>query len=298
VTDKMVIEGSIIRHIREQVIAEAPLADMAPHLITRLPTIFPVLPSTGATRYLGFDPQSHRGLILVELQPRTHNIVVQHQPLAHSRYRQDAERRNADDKSVFKVALPFTYFLFAFNVRETLPGILSNFTVDGASLWFRREPIREYTDTLIPAQVPNVDSGGGICWGSTVRPQNSLSAHIDAMINEFFHTTFNEDLGHRTPFGTSLLEWERNSVNPMAYYNWPMWEEEFDAITLNDLWQRNIHGIPAPDVMQLNPSFVEMPELPPEFTVLYAKEWLAALPEAARNRMITAATQVQEQVTA
>lgn len=290
-TDRLIIEGQVIRHVRETVVSEAPLDSLASRLVTRLPTTFPTLPSAAATRFLAFDPNAGRGLILLEVKPRHHTIQVMHHG---GTYPEDAARADADHISRFRVLLPYTYFVFPFSTRE-INGQMTNFTVDGGSLYWRKDPYRHDDPTLVIAPVPNVDNGGGICWGSTARPGRSLSEHLDALVNEFFLTQFNEDLGHRTPFGTSLTEWERNSQSGLDFLSWPFWDsDQAHSVTMESIWTQNIGGARLPNMADINPSFVEIPPLPEDFTVARAQQWLAQLNPGQRRRLSAAITLNEE----
>lgn len=281
-TDKIVIEGNLMRHIRTSVISEAPLDSISEHLITRLPTIFPVLPSAGPTRYIGFDPNTQRGMMIVEIPPRTRSINVAH---SGDRYREDA----AANKTGWRVTFPFTYFVFPFHTMELTGGRIREFTIGNTGLFWRKETFRNAdADFFHIAAVPNVDTGGGICWGSTITPQGSLSEHIDAMINTFFTSTFNQDLGHRTPFGTSLTQWEKDSEQPLNYLNWELWNEETN-VNIEQLWAIFAQDqVPPVNMAELNPAYVDIPELPQNFTVLRAREWLQSLTPQHRARLAVA----------
>lgn len=285
--DRIVIEGSMIRHVRETLISEAPLESLSQHLVTRLPTIFPVLPSAGPTRYIGFDPNTQRGLMIVEVAPRTRSIQVRH---ASGQYPDDEARAGRSAVGTFRVNFPFSYFVFPFRTSEQTDGALTNFTIGNTALYWRKEPFRDAaTDQFYIAQCPNIDTAGGICWGGTINPEGSLSAHVDAMINEFFTTQFNEDLGHRTPFGHSLIQWEDDSQTPLSYLGWPMFGTRGLGQTIENIWNTWAHNrAPIPNMAELNPAFVDIPELPQNFTVLRARQWLDTLPAQTRTRFVAA----------
>lgn len=291
--DKVEIEGSVIRHIRTTVMSEAPLSEVQPRLVTRLATVFPVLPSAAPTRYLEFDPNTGRGILITEQAPQLRRIRVRHTRGRDAVYRDDAAREaDSDGASAWNVMFPYTYFVFPFRMTEQTAGRLSSFTIDGTMLLFRRDPFRSQEDTFWNARTPNVDNGGGICWGGTLSPQPSFSAHIDYMINTFYTSTFNQDLGHHTPFNNSLTEWEAHS-GPLDYLTWPMWDGP-GAQNINAIRAYLVGGQPVPNIAELNPAFVALPELPQNFTVLRAQQWLNSLPEGARRRFVVALSTTPE----
>lgn len=281
-TEQLIIEGDIVRHVRTETLQESPLASLAPFLTTRLATTLPVLPQH-PVRYISFDPESSRGLMLVETPPKRHVMQVRHAS-SGSRYAEDAQRRDADGLSRFNVMLPYQYFAYGFQVA-TRGEALTDFGVRQSFLYWRRDPIRTPSDTLFPARCPNVDGYGSICWGSTNSDSSSLSARIDDLVNNFFTTIFNEDLGHHTPFDTSLTQWETDSENPLAYRDWPMWNSE--GIPLSDIAAR-MGEAPPTNVAELNPTHVDLPVLPTNFTVARAREWLDSLSDGARRRISAA----------
>jgi hypothetical protein len=281
--DKIIIEGDTVRHVREETLSQATLASLAPHLTTRLPTTHPVLPQNPA-RFVYFDPEAGRGLILIERKPQQHTIAVRHRGTS---YAADAARRDADGFSRFAVQLPFQYFAYTFRNQVNVPGQLINFTVDKSFLFWAREPIRAPNDVVYVAPCPNVDTSGSICWGGTISDSSSLSARLDDLVNNFFTTTFNEDLGHRTPFGNSLLDWETNSTEPLAYRSWPFWDSA-TAIPVSGI-ATHIGEAPPTNIAELNPSHIDLPTLPANFTVARAREWLDGLSDGARRRILMAA---------
>lgn len=285
-TEQIIIEGDVARRVRMEVLDETLLANLAPHLTTRLATTLPVLPQNPA-RFINFNPETGDGIILIETRPRRHIIQVQHRS---DRYARDAERRDDDGLSRFNVQLPYQYFAYAFTFH-TRQDALANFTVGAAFLFWAKEPFREPTDTLYVASCPNVDSSGSICWGSTRSDASSLSAKLDDQVNNFFTTIFNEDLGHMTPFGTSMLEWEEASEDPLAWRTWEYWDNA-RAMTVEEIAD-HISAAPLTNMAELNPAFVAIPPLPENFTLARAQEYLSSLNPGAHRRLAAALATVQ-----
>ena len=165
-----------------------------------------------------------------------------------------------------------------------------NFTIDSSYLFWAKDPIRAATDPVWIAPVPNVDGAGSICWGTTDSDSSSLSAKIDDLVNNFFTTTFNEDLGHRTPFGTSLTQWETNSVDPLAWREWVFWNST--SMEVSAIAARMGSAEPT-NMAELDPSFLDLPILPPNFTVLRAREWFDGLSAGAQRRLLLATREAE-----
>lgn len=280
--EQIIIEGDVVRHVRTELLAESQFSELAPFLTTRLATTLPVLPQH-PVRYISFDPDNGRGLMLVETKPGRHIIQVRH---TGDRYQLDAERRDEDGLSRYNVQLPYQYFAYPFTMVTGADQALRSFTVGRAFLFWAKDAIRDLADTVHPARCPNVDEAGSICWGSTSSDSTSLSARIDDLVNNFYLTIFNEDLGHLTPFGTSLLDWENESDDPLAWRDWDYWNN-VRAVPLNEI-TTYLGSAPPTNMASLDPSFVDMPELPTNFTVARAQTYLESLSPGAHRRLLAA----------
>lgn len=289
-TERFVIEDDVVRQERIEVIRTLPLEAVANRLVVKAPATFPLLPASAPTRFLAYDENTGLGYIILEKQPRKHTIQVRHYS---GNYPDDEERADENGIARFDVLLPYHYFGFAFRKRANQTA----FTVYDGQLFFRKTPYTE-TDTLLwPAATPNVDDAGGICWGATVHPHPTMAEHIDAMVNEFFVSVFNEDLGHFTPFGHSLTEWEENSEPFGAWMDWPYWDNVAPR-TLDQVIADFGDGLPRErDMYTLNPAFVELPEMPENFSVARAVEWLNGLRPEQRHRIVLAASRTAEATT-
>lgn len=291
-TDRVVIEGGVIRHERIETVSQAPLESISEHLVRRIGVTLPVLPAN-PVRYMEFDGETNRGLMLVEKAPGLKYIRVAHE----SEYYEDDYQRvdaagDAGQAGTWRVQFPWQYFAFPFRVRVTGAGVMHDFVIDNTLLYWSRDQFRATDAQLMPAPTPNVDSNGRICWGYTRAVNTSLGERIDDYINNFSTTTFNEHLGHITPFGTSLTQWEANSPtdNPMAWRDWPIWNNPpYDYRTVDQIPKED--GV-TPTAAQLDPTYIELPPMPQNFTVARAREYLLALSEPARQRLIVAAQQL------
>ncbi len=293
-TDRVVIEGGLARHERIEVVSQVPLESIAQHMVKPMATVLPVLPAN-PVRYVQFDGESNRGLLLVEKKPSLSHIRVAHNGNV---YEDDAGRNDATTTEggragSWRVQFPWQYFAFPFRVSVQGPGVLHDFVIDNTLLYWARDQFRSTDAKLYPAPTPNVDQDGRICWGYTRQVNTSLSERIDDYINSFTTTTFNEHLGHVTPFGHSLTEWERNSPadNPLAWRDWPIWEERAH-ITVTEI-PHDEPATPIP-VARLDPTYVALPPVPEQFTIARAREYLNDLPDAARQRFILAVQELAE----
>lgn len=278
-TDQIVLEGSVARHIRTTILNEVPIETLMPHLVSKIGTTFPIMPSAGATRVLSFDPASGNGLLVVERAPRKHHMRVEH-------YSDSYPEDQARGREPFHVQLPYQYFAFNFNYVERGENMV-NFSISYAYLFWRTEALRSVDDQLWAAATPNIDDSGSICFGTTVNQGASFSEHIDTIINEFYVHTFNQDLGHYTPFDHSMSEWERASDNPdpLAWKSWAFWTAQSPATTVKEL--NDYLSVPRPtSSMVLSPSFVALPELPESLTILRSQQWFEGLTGQQRSRLL------------
>lgn len=285
-TERIVIEGSIVRHERVSVVNETALSELERHLVRYEATTFPVLPY--GTVFLSYDRNTGQGFLLVEQKPQRISLGM-----VHRRGHPDEGHNRANGIDHFNIQLPYQYFAFRFRLGINTTGTPFNFTIDNYHLYWRNMPFTQPTDTLQVAALPNVNERGGICWGSTLAhtPNDNLATRINAMVIMFPHTTFNEDLGHRTPFNGSLTQWEEDSVHPLNYMNWPFWQNT-PTFTADQIM--GIFNMPPLPMAEINPAYVELPELPQNFTVGRARQWLNSLPDNTRRRMLQAITEIAE----
>lgn len=280
--DQVIIEGDAVRLVRTQVIHETLLNNLVPHLFTREPVTLPLLPRN-PVRFLSFNPDAQNGLAVLETKPRRTTMQVRHS--GDTRQTRDASRAEHDGIARFNVALPFQYFAYNLRITPRRDGTLENFTIVDSYLFWSPTAITSPNDRLWIAQCPNVNGSGGICWGSTRSDPTSLANRLDDLTNNFWTTVFNEDLGHRTPFGTSMTEWEEHSDGLSPHLNWPMFRTP-GPFAWSELPDRVGHH--PRSVADLDPSFVELPELPEAFSLARAHEWLNSLPENTLRRLTLA----------
>jgi len=269
---QIIIENNMIREVEVTVVAEAALDDLVTHLTTAIPTALPVLPRN--PKYVSFDPRNNSAVIMVERAPRRTTIKT--------------------DTGNFKLQFPYQYFLYLCSYSPTEPGRRGNggnFSINGAYLFWRKEPYRDEEDLLWKARLANVGSDASICWGNTFQNSDTLNAQIDRLTDGFDDTMFNGDLGYTSPdYGNNYRAWEEASENPAVYLNWEFWNTP--ATTLREWLTRFISDppLPSPD---LSNTFIRLPEFPTNFTTGRAIEWLGQLSATQRKRMIIASAMVK-----
>lgn len=293
-TDRIVIEGRIARHEQVTVIGEAAVDDMRSFLTRYERTWFPRLPQNTAA--IALDRNTGYGMVMVERSPRREVINVQHR--VGSRHTDDAGRR----PQRWNVMVPWQYFVFGFRF-DTAGETLQRPVITSHYLYWSPTQYREDDHQFWPAPCPNIDDYAGICFGGTQNENNetSLDGRINYMVNTFYETAFNEDLGHVTPFGTSLTAWEADSENMLNYVNWAWWQTPTGTqrnirrspITLQQIFEHADDG-PLP-IMQINPAHVDIAPLPENMTVARTIQALNELPEGQRRRIIAAVAHIDDE---
>lgn len=289
---QIIIEDGLARLVETNVVREVPLADLEPHLITYRPTTFPVLPDH--TRAVFYDPNAKQGAVLVSRAPKISHFDVHYDVGHRGLTTEDIARIKPGDRDEFDLSLPWLHFVYHFRTdvgapTETFAGdITRDFAIDGAYLYWTRDPIRSLNDHILPAKIPNINTSGSICWGYTRADTTSLSARIDHQVKTFEHTTFNNHLNMPRPNGVlSYDQWERESRdNPLYYLNWEEWQNLANAgHTVQSLLQAR--GV---TIDGTGDAALDLPEPPRLFTVGRAREWARAI-EPQQRRVILAAIQ-------
>lgn len=286
-TQRIEIEGQVARVIEETIVAETSLAALMPHLETRLPSYLPLLPDH--TRVVAFNPDTKRGALLVELPPARRHLRVRIE--RGDRVPPIDRDRTAQGLAVWHVQMPFQYFFYAFTLRDTTTRIAGtqDFTLDNGLYLWRKEAIRSLNDPVWTGRIWNVDNNARICWGYTRHETASLALRVDDMVKSFPHTIFNLHLGYPRPNElASMLAWEQESENPLAYREWSDWNGTPLYRSINELFERAMReeGLPTPTPLENGTDAIPLP--PETFTVARALEWMDGLPEQRRNRFLHA----------
>lgn len=299
-TQQIIIEDGIARIVEQSIIGEAPLAALSDLIVTRKPTIFPVVPDH--TRLAAFDPNSGKGMLFIEKSPSVELITVHWDQGNYGAVDIDYSRRDGDDNTEFRLPLPWLYFAYTF---QTIPGdgrdhtvygvdTLVRFSIIEADLFWRKEQMRSADDMLTVAKLPNVESTAHICWGGTRADTTSLSARIDEQTKTFFRTIFNNHLRMPMPADyTSYTAWEKDADKLLA---WMSWDNEWDPTNTTQvkaLDHINACFATAPTAGQAiglrdGGANWDLPEPPNIFTIGRARQWARNLDPRARRAMLAA----------
>lgn len=242
--DIIEIENGVARHVRREVIAEAPLSDVGPRLVITTPMTTPLMPRSHIAHHYDPTPGHLKLRILAEIPAAIRSII----------------RNNRR----YRLAMPWTYFLFQLSSSDGRTGSwsLSDYYVYHA-------PTRATTlqHQVIHALLPNVDSSGRICFGSTgANPNQPMADYVDSLVNNWYLSQFNNDLvsGRTIPYpfgGSSWRSWvdatRERGLNSIT--EWPEWTDtRIPHLTLENILQGNITSTTLPITTVTD----EIPELP------------------------------------
>lgn len=294
-TDRIVeIREGIARVIDQTVVASGALPDIVKHLQTRVPTIFPVLPDH--TRLIAFDPDNNRGRLIVQTPPEIVGFRVHFDNVYNRMPKEDRAKADRNGYYTFQLQFPWAIHYFGFIVetgrteraKEGYGKVhheeLQGFLIDETGYYWSDKPITSMDQFIFPAQMLNINHKGGICWGSTTGPTQTLAERLDALVKNFYATQYNDHYGYRCPPAyKSYSEWEADK-DPLSYLQWPMWDINAnpEGITVGRrlqvyMDQSTVHAegnIAAP---------------PTRFTIGKMMEWFKAMPDNERTRFLSAA---------
>ena len=294
-TDRIVeIRDGIARVIDQTVVATGALPDIAKHLQTRVPTIFPVLPDH--TRIVAFDPDNNRGRLIVQTPPEIVGFRVRFDNQYQRMPKEDRARADRNGYYTFQVQFPWAIHYFGFVVdtgkteraKEGYGKVyheeLQGFLIDETGYYWSDKPITSMDQYIFPAQMLNINNKGGICWGSTTGPTQTLAERLDALVKNFYATQYNDHYGYRVPPKyKSYTQWEADK-DPLCYLTWPMWDI-----------RNNPEGITVGRRLQayMDQSLVHadgaIPAPPPTFTIGRLVEWFETIPAHEKLRFAAAA---------
>ena len=150
---------------------------------------------------------------LVEVPPGKH-------PFNYSFYEDEDNELAAAEDSV-EVVMPWQYFLFAFSAApENNYGISANF--NSLKLFWSKTRFVDWNTRVFSALVPNINGSAVVCLGDAF-PESTKSVcdRIEAVVNEFYDHTFNNDLGRLTPYEEDIDTWVRESERSrLCYMDW------------------------------------------------------------------------------
>lgn len=276
---RIVIEGEMARIEETNVVQTARLSDILSGLEARPPITMFHPRSAIATHWDESALPMRQVTFLCELSPGIRSIVK-------------SGRR-------FRLAMPWTYFVFKLSGTN-----LDRMSLDDSLVYHTNQKVMDGNSRLWAAFLPNVYSDGRICYGSTgVSPNQPLSQRIDQLVNEWYLTTFNNDLidGRRRPFPfephpkSSLLPWATatREQGASAWLSFPEWDmttgynDEAPNWTVEEAFNS--------DVSRMSPmTFTEaIPAIPVPATFGRTEEWLRGLSAVQRGRLLSSLTVLQ-----
>lgn len=210
-TRRIEIEGDLIRTIEYDVLHQGNLQDVLPLIENRPPVTLLHPRSAIYTHWDESNPNEKHVRFLCELEP--------------------AIRMLRKSNRGYRVAVPWTYFVFSFYTSDANPTTTHNWSMADHSVFHAPRRLESLEDMLYVAFLPNVDERGSICFGTTgVRTDQPLQNRIDQLVNEWYLTMFNNDLvagrSHPFPFnGTGLGPWvaATREHGLQAYTMFPEW---------------------------------------------------------------------------
>lgn len=275
-TQRIVIEGDTVKILEETLLSTAPLASLMPHLERRMPVAIGPLPA--GIRFLTYDKDQGNVSLLIERPPSVTEIRV-HYKSDNGAPDDTAAARDGLDRASFTIALPYMAWVFGARIQDG-----NRISIHSASHWFSPKHIENLTDPLYASTLPNVFSGGNICWGGTATDEGQGLDRLATLCNEFLATDFNDHLdGRYPPAYSSLTEWEEASVDdPLVWSTWD-WANWNDSISTPG---SALDGSLSP--ASYNFDFI-IPAPPVNFTLARFREWIRAIPERHRDVMLAAA---------
>ena len=280
---QIIIEGNSARLVEITPLATAPIEALAPFLETRLPFITPILPAN--TSVLWYDPNTKAGAVVMESKPRVAPMRV-HNKLGRGAPA-DADRWDARQYAVFRLALPWVYFIFSFEANHAGKEnqLLSDFRILDTFIYWTNTPIATAESHVWRPQIPNTFEDSRICWGSTEGTTTSFGKRATDLVNNFFDTGFNDHVGFSYPhdYG-SFTEWETASLDdPNVWMKWRNWTAVTGRRTLAQT---------LPELAELQRAEPQtqwlIPEAPTQFTIERARQWAQAMNERDRRIFLAA----------
>lgn len=273
-----IVDG-IAKKVEITILEQAKLEDLDKHLIAYKPTLTTVMPDN--VRVSMFDPNTQTGKLLIHRAPKLETINIHYDMGANRVNPTDWARKKTGERDDFKIMFPWLSFLYTYRLIDG-PGLANhgrehpdNFSIDSVRVYWSRDQIRKLSDNLWIAKMPNLQGGGEVCWGTTRADTTSLAARIDQQVKTFHRTPFNNHLTLPVPHGmTSYDDWEKNSVDPLAYLNWTEWQQP-PVGTVEALM--GTAGFTGQQLTGDGEAVWNVPEPPTVFTFGRAREWAKEL---------------------
>lgn len=265
------INGGLVSIVQRAVTHSMPLEDWLPLVEKRLPINMPVLPT--GTRAVFWDPTNLNEQVLV--------VLVEQEPqIIHLKM---------SGLDPMRLSLPYVRFVFTCQTNN--PNNNLNWALMDYRVTFSKSKYVDPTaKDMIRALVPNVYGDCRICFGSTgAEADQILSQRIDQTVNEFWATTFNNDLTIVRPEGSrTYRRWLRMTENnPTGWLEWDDFVDDGTRHTFysfNDFSFNRATNIPARmDEMVANEG---IPEIPLGATFGRVREWIQTLEPTQRLRIL------------
>lgn len=262
------IEGGIVRLVERSTQYAIPLADWVKKIERRPAINTPVLPT--GTRAMFWDSSDASNQILA--------VLVEREPFI----------MNMDyNGEIRRLSIPWTRFIFEAstnNPDQNLSWSLNDYRV----FWSKYRYTATDKADMIAAMLPNVYEDGRICFGSTgANADQSISDRIDATVNGFFTSRFNDDLTIRRPNrARTYRAWMRMTEhNPTGWLEWEDWDENAGLHRFRSFDQVGSHGGYG---QRLAPMIAAdpIPAVPLGATFGRIQEWLDSLDNRQRSRLM------------
>lgn len=260
------IQGNLVRRFERKVIAVTDLRDIIPFMENRVPVTLPILPRHPVrSAYWDESTAPNKTLqMLIEVPPAIRTLD----------YATESGR-------AARVAMPWTIFNVVTTTNAENPRG-ENWDLYDIHIYWAKEQIANLDQKVITALVPNVYDDGSICFGDTgTNPYQPLADRIDQIINDFYLTSFNNDLELRWPWG-DLERWiDESENNRHCWKDFPEWDFEagYVGYPLSDIFTRNLDRSAPRTLGNDIPPLTFLP------TFGRTREWLDGLTNAQRLRL-------------
>jgi hypothetical protein len=277
VPERIIIEGSLVRTEHYEPGVEARLVDLLPHIEARPPITVGLLPKSAVMFHWDeSNAKNKRVQFLCEMTPGVKTSNYNNRALA--------------------ISLPWTYFLFDFTT--------SGNPLDGHTLWthtnsrvyWAREQVTSLQSEIGTALVPNCDTAGAICYGTTAVDANlPLGVRVDRLVDEFYRSQFTHDSGTGSPWSseTGEVSWDRwvkeTALDRQAWTKFPEWETGGRARGRGGytIEKRTVGTVLGSQHDRFQPIQLTgtIPDLIEPMTFGRAEEWLNGLTPESRERL-------------
>jgi hypothetical protein len=268
----LTIENDMVRVEERRLVREVRLQDLLPHIENRPPVTLGLLPKSAI--FAHWDESNPKKKIAQFIAERTAGMST-------CVY---LGRR-------YNLSIPWTYFLFDFETSgDPMEG--RNWQRMNTRLYWAKQQVTNINDELVTALVPNVDTRGQICWGSTgIDGTLPLGINIDRTVEEFYRTEFTHSNGAGSPWQSKTghddwTEWEKQSkLNPAAFLDFPEWDPKAgEKIGMKVTSVKKVLGTLGDRAAPIEVTG-RIPEMPDVMTFGRAEEWLKKLTKMERRQI-------------